>query len=156
MQPAGEQPQDQHPTDPTVAVAIGVDGFELGVEERGLDHRLDVLAVGADDEVVHEGSDLLGRWRNEGSVVGTVTVAANPTFDRPVRRPPEPLHRRPAIVELPANFDGFGMIEVEFLDSSGSVIDSGAGFAADGQTRVEVVSFSSEEAPASCNIHSVS
>ena len=73
----------RRPPDPPVAVGEGVDRFELGVRQRGLDQRRIAIAVHEVDQVVEQRGDVLWRRRDEGCCTRVGVVAADPVLRGP-------------------------------------------------------------------------
>src|ERR1700683_4543771 len=61
-------PADQDTTDPAVPVAVGVDRLKLCVGNGSLAHRVDLFVVDEVDEIVHQGCDKFGWWKDQRGV----------------------------------------------------------------------------------------
>lgn len=69
--PAAQYRADGAP-DATVAVGERMNSRELGVRDRDLGDRLDVVTVDERDQVVQERRDVLRRWRDVERATGRV------------------------------------------------------------------------------------
>jgi len=63
-------PPEQHPTEAAVAIAVGVDGLELGMDHRSEGDGVELGGVGDPDEVTHKPGHVLGRRGHVGGLAG--------------------------------------------------------------------------------------
>ena len=59
--PPGQRPADEHTSQPAVAVSVGVDRLELGMDYRGEGDGVELARVGEPHEVLHQSADVFGR-----------------------------------------------------------------------------------------------
>ena len=137
---------DQQSPDASVAIQEGVDGFELGVDQRDPDQRRQVGVGGMDEalQVRQQTGHLLRRWRHEGGIARS--RAANPVLratqfagqlagtSRPIEQPPMGLAQQAnaerqamRVAQLPLHPAEGALIVGDLLDIVG-VADLQTGF----------------------------